>query len=380
MTKSKNKINNLSVVLIALFISYVLFFVIPIFFNSQHHMAFYVYVRAWETIGADLSQMMVYTNSLLAGHSPFIANNNYAPLVSILFIPFALIQFNDAFVLLTIFTFICYVWTCIVLPYKMTGKIATITALLFVLGLFSYGFQWELERAQWYTVTMCFILMSIYSYHYKHNWKLAFIFLTVAIQLKLMPVIFVLCFYENRKAIKKIVGLLAANVALLFILGWQAFFDFIALVNKGANNSMWHVNHSLAYYSFIHQYDQTTIIFLYALIIGMILFICWRKELSIKVLACTLGNMLLPAISHDTKLAMLVPAMIWVLHKEYKIVLVFPLVFLFFMTLYSYVTLPVELNCKFPILFAMLCLLCVFPDDKRNTVVKIIREKNLDKE
>ena len=115
--------------------------------------------------------------------------------------------------------------------------------LIFITGLTSYGFQFELERGQFNVIAMALCFSAIFLFHRKPklSW-LAYILFTIAIQLKLYPAIYILFFVRDWKDIlanlRRFLCLGIVNIALLFILGWGVFLDFLNSLRGTAIDQM----------------------------------------------------------------------------------------------------------------------------------------------
>jgi len=121
--------------------------------------------------------------------------------------------------------------------------------------LFSYGFQFELERGQFNLIAFSFVMLAVYLFHAKPRFRpLAYVLLILSIQLKVFPLIFLVMFVDDwtdwHSNIKRFAGIILVNISLLFILGYQVFLDFIMGISKQALEP--HVtmtNHSIKVFS-----------------------------------------------------------------------------------------------------------------------------------
>jgi len=211
----------LSWVFVGFLISYLLFFIKPIFFSSTI-MQFPEYIQTIDPIGYDLKQMRSYSESLFINkQTPYIGNNLYPPLASVLFGPFLLFTFSESYKILSLLTFLAFV----LLPFLLrAGKEkATLTWLFVLVGLFSYGFQFEVERGQFNIISMFFCFLGVWIFYFhKKSRILAYILFSLSVQLKVFPFIFILLFVDNAQRIKtnilRLAGLLFSNFLLLFVL------------------------------------------------------------------------------------------------------------------------------------------------------------------
>ena len=140
------KISNVHILLIGFFISFAVFFIHPVFFASSG-MNYFHYVPSFQdSIGVDLTQNINYSKKLLEGKSPYVGNNLYPPLTSIMFIPFTLVDFHTAYLAISVITLVAFI-SMFVLACKI-NSVSPEMILVFITGIISYGFQFEIERRQ----------------------------------------------------------------------------------------------------------------------------------------------------------------------------------------------------------------------------------------
>ena len=155
-------------------------------------------------------------------------------LTLIFFAPFSFISYETGYQILVGIILICYLFTTLILPrwlnpHKDTSAFAM---LLFVSGLVSYGFQFELERGQWNLIAFAFSLAAIYIFHKqtKYRWLAYFLF-SLSVQLKLFPAIFIFSLIDNfsdwKHNLKRIIGLGVINIIALFLFGINPVLDTI---------------------------------------------------------------------------------------------------------------------------------------------------------
>jgi hypothetical protein len=389
-------------VLLGFFISYLLFFVRPIFLSSQF-MQFPEYVPAKGFIGEDLGQMLSYSESwFIFKQSPYIGMNLYPPLASVLFTPLLGFEFSAAYQIVTLVNVFFYMLLTLVLPLRI-GKEKQVTSLLmlfFITGLFSYGFQFELERGQFNVIAMvaCFFAIWIFHNHNKYRF-VAYILFTISVQMKLFPAIFIVMFitdwHDWKNNIKRFLGLAAVNFALFFVLGTSVFVDFLrAIKAQSLHPSIWSGNHSIR--SFVTSISNTesqqgwpwlsdhsgwvqlSFLAVIAVCILLIMIQAYRQRQngvnSHLLLACTIGALLIPPVSHDYKLSILAaPAAIFLSDVSYfsegdkrsrrhfvNMMLVFILSTAYSTTLFSYTHKPLTLASNFPALIIMLLITTCF--------------------
>lgn len=386
-------------VLLGFFISYLFFFVRPIFFSGQE-MKFFNYVPTINPIGIDLKQMLSYSETwIIDGQSPYIGNNLYPPLACVLFAPFLTLNFYWTFIIVSLATLFCYVLITFVFPL-LTSKEKQVSPLLIVFlltGLMSYGFQFELERGQFNVISafICFLAIWIYHYHIKYRYLSYFLF-TISVQLKIFPFIFIVMFITNwrdlKNNLKRLSALSAANIALLFVLGPQVFYDFVnAIKEQTVNPYIWIGNHSIHSFtvfasriasehgwSWVNQYTMFTQVILLIITCGCIFLIMYQaykhnvKSLNpFLFIACSIGAMLIPSVSHDYKLSILASpiALLFLdrssffdktikLSQHIKcIILIIILSVAYSSTLFSFTNKPLLFGNNLPALFVMLLII-----------------------
>jgi len=391
-----SKITPLPWILLGFFISYLLFFVRPIFLSSQF-MQFPEYVPATGYIGEDLLQMLSYSESWFAAkQTPYIDRNLYPPLASVLFTPMLGFEFSAAYKIVTLVNVLFYGLMTFVLPLRISKEkqVSSLLMIIFITGLFSYGFQFELERGQFNVIAMAACLLAIWIFHNHHRFRfLAYILFTISIQLKVFPAIFIVMlitdWHDWKNNIKRFVGLGAANFALFFILGPSVFVDFLrAIKAQSVNPSIWSGNHSIRSFvtsisktatqtgwSWIDHYSgwvQLAFLAMIALCLLLIMIQAYRqKQTGINshlLLACTIGALLIPPVSHDYKLSILAaPVAILLSDVSYFsegatrsrrhfviMMLVLILSTAYSTTLFSYTHKPLTLASNFPALITMM--------------------------
>jgi hypothetical protein len=382
-------------VLLGFSVTYILFYVGPIFF-SEHVMQFFKYLPAFDPIGVDLKQMLSYSQSwLVAKQTPYIGNNIYPPLASVLFSPLLMAGFPWVYKMVTIVNIFCFGMITLVLPRWIVKErqISSILMLVFITGLFSYGFQFELERGQFNVIAifLCYLAIWIYHHHNKYRY-IAFILFTISVQLKIYPLIFIVMLINDwqdwRNNLKRLLVLSAVNIALFFVLGLQVFDDFVkALITQTYNPYIWNGNHSIRSFvaflpkiandqgwSWINQYLGLVEPTLMAITVGCIFLIIWQtfrqKQKGINpflLLGCTFGALIIPSVSNDYKLSILAaPIAILFINNKFlyhtenrSLRMTYNLLILFFSaayasTLLSYTNKPLILKNNFPAIVSML--------------------------
>ena len=358
---------------ITFFLLFIFFFISPVFFSEIKIQYFTKYIpNAWTPhIGFDIRTTVEHINAWLTeGVSPYADGIvPYTPFTLALFTPFIILGYPVYYKVLTLLTIISYGISTFLLPsYILRKKEYSILIFLGITGLFSYGFQFELERGQFNVIAFLLSLLAIYIFHYKHEYRFfAYIFFSIAVQLKLYPIIFIVMLVQDwqdwKNNIKRFVGLGFANFALLFVMGYQLFLDFIEQIgNRAAMQSSRYEDLSISGFSYYLSEEVKIISTEYAGVIEKILFILligtilaiiihlYRKGKTgfnpYLFLATTIGALIIPAASFDYKLTILIVPMIILLsnlpqpeHKRGKILFSFLILLIslaYWSTLYPY--------------------------------------------
>ncbi|MBK8823582.1 MAG: DUF2029 domain-containing protein [Anaerolineales bacterium] len=151
-----------------------------------------------------------------------------------LFLPFSSVGSYRviSFLTLTAFTLVGFF---IPVQFNQQKKMTILPVFFFITGLFSYGFQFELERGQFNLISVSLALTSIWIFHKypKIRW-LSYLFFTMAVQLKMYPLIFILGLIDNwqdwKGIIKRFALLFIVNFAALFILGYKNFILYLQVM------------------------------------------------------------------------------------------------------------------------------------------------------
>ena len=380
--------------LLGFFIAYVIFFTVPIFLNPQLRMQFPAYVDLRQRgNGSDLMTILDSCRFWIVNNqTPYFASNIYPPFTWLFFIPFIFLSYLSAYTVFIIMGLICLLITTILIPiniFKGKENTSAFLAFCFITGLFSYGFQFELERGQFNLIAFTFCLLAIYIFHYKKKYRLiAYGLLTISIQLKIYPAIFALLFIEDwgdwKANLKRLSGLFVLNFLMLFILGFNKFIEFIN-VTKGyalePSKGMWVGNHSISsFFSMLASSTQLQFLkengwylpFLsYLILFASILFVVYlgfkqkREGLNTDLLlVCAIGALIIPSLSHDYTLSIL-PAVIAIalcglpiyddsLRNAIQKIIILIVSFAYSSTLFSYTNKPLSIGNNFPELMILL--------------------------
>lgn len=385
-------------VLASFLVVYFLFFISPVFLNSKLQMAYLNrYLPHTGMIGADLRVFVEYIEEwLTSGQSPYTSGYiAYPPFSFFLFSPLVLVGYPASFRLITVITLTSYLIVTLTIPRLLaTGRSFSLLLFILIVGLFSYGLQFELERGQSNLIAFAFCLIGICIFHFHKRLRIfAYILFSVSIQMKLYPAIFFMLFIEDWRDwggnMKRIFGLALFNFTLLFVMGFTAFIDFSkAIALQQFNLSQWNGNHSIRAFAVnltghgfgifspemlanLEQYARSiemTLMVVVVVCIALVIIFMYRcHETGFNpylLFACTIGALVIPSVSNDYKLSIL-PASVAILFsglsvsgKPVRKVITILLVLLFsaayWSVLYPFKVKPEILASSFPILFLML--------------------------
>ncbi len=387
------KLPLLAWVLLGFFITFLSFFVVPIFLDPSQKMQFNQYVLVVSPIGYDFRAIVSFSSTWI--HSGELVPIVYPSFTLIFFTLFTFLSYETGYKILILIVLLCYVFVTLILPRWINGSkdISPLAMLVFVTGLASYGLQFELERGQWNVIAFTFCLIAIYIFHNypKQRW-LAYLLFTVSVQLKLYPAIFVFTLIDDRSDwkinIERFVGLGIVNLLALFSFGVRPVLNTI---NYMVRSEASHVGRpfNLSISSFILHIlslsflpHKRIILWLQAnswlpqLFLLAFFVVCFviilrqayknnSKGLNPSVfLACAIGACIIPALSFDYKLSFLpasVMVLIPVLHSFEQGRNRFSVIFLTLLfsiayssMLYSYTNKPGLLQYNLPALLVLL--------------------------
>ena len=373
LNKKPAGISALVFVLLGFLVSYLLFFICPVFLNSTHLMQHYAVVPRETPIGIDLQSALDHCKEVfITKTNPYTGSSLFPPLTYIIFGPFLAVDLSTAYLIITIISLICYIFITFLFPLWTNRQkpLSPLLILFFVSGLFSYGFQFEIERGQFNVISMFLSLSAVLIYHNYHRFRyLAYGLFSIAVQFKIYPAIFIFMFVRDwrdwKNNIKRFLGLGAFNFALLFILGPGVFVNFVKRVMAHmADPFIWIGNHSIrsfatvasTRFSWWAKEDLGLVQCLLAAFVAVCIFLiivqAYRQNKNginpYLLLGCTIAAMVIPSESHDYKLSILTAPVALAFHNDYfaKIAdyrsrrLVFLLIFVFSFayssTLYTY--------------------------------------------
>ena len=358
LVRLKNWLSNIEPitwVLLGFLLAYFYFFLLPMFFNERiQFQYFYRYLPETGLIGSDTRFMIKSIKTwLVDGQSPY-SNNGilYPPFYNIFFAPLILISFPTNYYLITAVTIIMFLLTGYFVSTRINRK-PNLTITLFVLltSIFSYGFQFEIERGQFNLIAFSFCLVSIYIFHFHPKFRIfAYLFFTISVQLKAFPIIFIIMFISDWRFWKtnllRLFGLGITNFGMLFILGYPTFLELLSNLLKitSAYGALsWMGNHSikaflynleLSGYGWLSDTQRIWVgqnqVLLNWILIGIfgvcliisVLMSFMRKETGFNpmlLLLCAVGALVLPSFSHDYTLPVIsVPFGIMLSHLTFQ--------------------------------------------------------------
>ena len=384
--------------LLGIVLSYFLFFVRPVFLNEQQEMQFPSYVPVLNPIGNDSRIMVDFSKKWFIEHQSVYRGGTTTPVSILFFAPLIFLTDSQAYYIKTVLTISAYLFNSLIFPalFVKAKTLSPLVVLVSVIGLFSYGFQFEIERGQSYSIVMFFCCMAVYLYQKNKYTFLSFILLSIAIQLKLTPAIFAAMYTLCDKKTKGMVNvfiLFLVNVMLLMIFGWSYFKVFVSrIADRLDSTSIWINNHSIK--SFLFYYSNKNpgmteyagfieLVFMIVFVLLTLLVIYsyyWVRRDWIRYylfFICVIGMMTIPAESFDYNLAILsAPVAIYLCyiekytHDVFHKFVAFGISFCYGTTLFSFTNKDPILMNNFPVIIAMFVLLYI------SFVVVMIYDKN----
>lgn len=271
--------------------------------------------------GVDLRQMLSYTARLGAGESPYVGANLYPPLAAVLFHPLLLLTSASALALLCGLSLLAWAGLAFAIPVRASlDPDPFVVAACGLAGLFSPALLFELERGQWNAIATAAALAGTAIFRARPKLAVpALALLTLGIQLKLYPAVYVLLLRRSGEPLGRSAGRLATlavvNFALFFVLGPSVFLDFLAGVREQSlRPSTWPGNHSIRSFvletaslsNFAAFTQAALVLFLVAAVLSSAPSADSTDLLPPRLLlTLTLTALLLPAQSHDYKLVLL---------------------------------------------------------------------------
>jgi hypothetical protein len=405
-------------VIIPFVFTYLLYYFSPVFLNSLNQMQFPIFVPKFDPIGIDLRWIwQIEQNWIQSGFIyPRSGAEHFPPFILLLFIWCSKLNFQDAYTIFSFSTLFIYLITAIGIPYllaKNSNKdisVWLISIPFALFGLSTYGFQFEVERGQWNLLAVCFAVWGFYFLWCNGRLSKSFAigFLTLAIQLKIYPAIFIVAYFACRKSLKDGIATLlilaTINFGLFFIFGWNSFINFInsvisisqgtsyGVAQSSISAFLWLISQNFVDY--LPMFQVLILIYCVSIIIALYYLVNSNPTsqdnfISLIVLLIIIG-IIVPAHGNDYKLSLMSlvlsimsPQLITIsnLRARYKLTipLVFIMFFLAFSTSYSYATKPsnifIQNNVLNLLVFSFLqCILIIFifKREVSNTIKKIM--------
>ena len=315
---------------------FMLWIIFPMFFNDIHRMKYFLrYIPDKFPLGLDFNYSTGVIQMWLSGRNMYDLDIHlYPPLYAVVFAPILLLNYPESYFFISTATLVFFL-----LPFFLFRSVAkrNFSYLTFFLltGLVSYGIQFELERGQFNVIAVALCLLSIYLFHYHYSFRhLAYFLFSVSAQIKIYPAIFIFLFIKDWRDWKgnliRLAGLGAFNFALLFVLGYKIFLDFIQNLQSylgnaflfPGNHSLKAFAHNLTHFGFglfspaaqtwLLDHDawiEAAFFLWFFACFGIILLNAYKRNrdgVNVNLLlACTIAAMILPSISNDYKLPML---------------------------------------------------------------------------
>lgn len=328
-------------VIVGFLLVYVMLFIFPVFFNSAHRMQYFNrYIPDAAPIGLDLNTIVGSLRAWLTSNQSPYPTLFYPPLHHILLAPLVLLNYPQSYYLVTALTLVSFFVLSFLIPLLVNANgVYSIPIFFFVTSLFSYGFQFELERGQFNVITFTLCMMALYLFYFHNSFRhLAYLLFSFSVQLRIYPAIFIIMFINDwttwKQNIKRLFWIGILNLALLFVLGYAMFLDFIQSVSGKLDASWtWIGNHSIT--AFVYNLtnsglglfapnnltwlkEHSTFISIALLVYFLICLVAVViKDYVTKarglnpdlLLICTIGGLIVPSVSHDYKLALLAGVM-----------------------------------------------------------------------
>lgn len=311
-------------ILTGFILTFLLFHIVPVYLNKEKVMN--TDPGFSKPLMVDIRQILDFARPWYFEHkTPYVTDNTYPPLETLFVVPLLHMSPAASFALLTLTTVALYIVLTLILPglFSRERQMTPLILLFGITGLYSYPLAFELNRGQFNVIAMTFCMTGIYLFHHQPRWRwLAYLLFSISIQLKIYPAIFVLMLIDNWRdwlaILKRFTLLGVANFLALFVFGPSIFMDFIRnTAEKMKHPYVYWGNHSIqAYASLIEQYYHApkgiiapAVLVIYALLLGTLLLVAWKRNIKgfnpFLLLGCTIGALILPAVSHDYALTYL---------------------------------------------------------------------------
>lgn len=346
MRRIKAMFENLeTVVIVSFLLAFFIGFIYPVFFYSNE-MFFPQYVPANSQLGSDLNQ------TIAMAKNPSIVL--YSPLAKIIFNLFNKLSAGLAFKIITVISITLLLLLCYKIIPQLAGKNNFFISTFFLVTiLMSYGFQFELERGQWNLICIFLIFYSLLLFK-NGNKNISILFFSLAVHLKVYPLIFILLFIDNKNSWKQnlifFMKILIINSILLFIMGWDSLMIYIkSYIEFTTKPYVWIGNHSIA--AFVNKiaehyldikYLAQILLLAYMLCLFIVVLISFKLKLTFfnKYLLFLLmvGALIIPSVSHDYTLPLINLALFYFIINTSKSVNLKEGILLMVLTLFNFLT------------------------------------------
>jgi len=334
--------NPFTVIGLAYFAAYFLFFFIPTF-CVKDSMSFFEGVPKAKNLGLDFFATLKM--SLSEYSIP------YSPLGKLIFPILANSKWGNNFYFITVITLISSSFSIALVALMSKIENKWLFFCMLILYLTSYGFLFEIERGQWNILAISLVLAAVY-FSRKDMIIFPALLFGLAVSLKLYPILFAPALIKDyskiKESLKMALAVCVSNAVLFLILGLSIFKWYVRIMTKYSDiRTSWIGNHSLTSFNIIYGYTwiKPYVVVLLMFMIAWIVYKNYKNHLNnslphlLSILALT--SCLLPSVSHDYKLSILgffVPLVIC-RHKEVNPISALVLLitsFAYFSTLYSY--------------------------------------------
>ncbi len=310
------------------------FLVAPVFFHESLRIRYPEgYIPKIVPIGTDL-RALLDSLALWFGRGEF-SWAVFAPLTTALFAPLLLLGYPKAYYLIVILTLLGYLASNWLVWLMSAARDRSAVIFIAAISIFSYGAQFELERGQTHTLALTVALLAVYLFHKAPDFRwLAYLLFCVSVQLKFYPALFVVLLTDDwrdwKGALRRFALLGLANFLLFFLLGFSYFSAFLEHMLHGAQDGELNpYNHSVRSFvatlaapgfyplgegarMWIRSRAETleAAAYLYFLLcFALIALQAYRRNRPGAdpdlLLACAIGGITLPSVSHDYTLPLL---------------------------------------------------------------------------
>ncbi len=374
--------------------SFVAFLVMPVFFSPGQHFIYITdYLKRIYPLGNDLRLTLEAVQVWVQTHqtTDFI----FTPLANFLFSPLLLLGYPRSFYFILFITLVSYLVLSILAVLMSNRQNRSLVVFIATITVFSYGLQFELERGQSHTIALMLSVLAIYIFHKYRDYRFfAYLLFSISIQLKFYPALLIVMFVDDwhdwKNTLQRMAALGLANILLLFMYGVAYFSAFYNSMVTDVSEifQMIPENHSIKSFVFFlfnqenNFFDRTTLSWIEAhsgfvenMLMGYFL-ICFvivltniylRNEKGFNadlLMVCVIGGIILPSVSHDYSLPLLMAPFAVLLADWYKpgngrarpmtILVTIIVSFAYSLTLFPIALRPLFLQSSLPMIFVIL--------------------------